>query len=391
MSELTSTSRLYQPFSTVAGCYAVFSPSFYFAHKFAKQPNIYRPCRLLYKDSCVAKLKEQYSTIFESIVSYKDCKDKPHEVLSAIAFEGKDIVIHLERSRLMENLSEDYLDDEYDAGVSKDVRSSVFSISIFYSERSELDKALQHFETHKTDNKNNIFLITGTAGDGFMLREFSTKLPSKAEDFDLELNYEDDFIKKHKTILKRLNTSNDTGLVILNGKPGTGKTTYIKYLTTLLDKKIIFVPPSMAEGITAPNFLPFLLENKNCILVMEDAEKVVGTRDSSDTNNGVSNILNMTDGILGDCLSIQIIATLNTTKEKIDPALLRKGRLIADYEFKELPVDKAKKIFEKLNMKVNVTTPLTLTEIYNYDEEDHLKSAAAHTKRMGFQPVEQAD
>jgi hypothetical protein len=384
MSEPVNTSRTYQPFSTVTGSYSVFSPSFYFAHKFHKQPNSYRPCRLLYKDNCVEKLKKHYSTIFESVVSFRDSKDKTHEVLSAIAFEGKDIVVYLERSRLMENLSEDYLDDEYDAGVSKDVRSSVFSISIFYSERAELDKTLQHFEIHKTENKNNIFLITGTPGDGYMLREFTTKLPSKTKDFDLELNYEDDFIKKHKVILKRLKAPNDTGLIILNGKPGTGKTTYIKYLTTLLDKKIIFVPPAMAEGITAPNFLPFLMENKNCILVIEDAEKVVGTRDSNDTNNGVSNILNMTDGILGDCLNIQIIATLNTTKEKIDSALLRKGRLIADYEFKELPVEKVKKIFEKLKIKVDVTTPLTLTEIYNYEEGEASTQKKEPLRKIGF-------
>ena len=92
--------------------------------------------------------------------------------------------------------------------------------------------------------------------------------------------------------------------IVISGKAGTGKTTYIKYLTTLLKKKVIFVPPNMTEGITAPNFLPFLMENKNSILVIEDAEKVIGSRESNDTNNGVSNILNMTDGILGDCLNI---------------------------------------------------------------------------------------
>jgi len=140
----------------------------------------------------------------------------------------------------------------------------------------------------------------------------------------------------------------------------------------------------MAEGITAPNFLPFLLENKNCILVIEDAEKVIGTRESNDTNNGVSNILNMTDGILGDCLNIQIIATLNTTKEKIDPALLRKGRLIADYEFKELPIEKVKKLFEVLKIKEEVKKPLTLTEIYNYEDEENSTEKKDPPRRIGF-------
>jgi len=373
----------YQPFSTVTGSYNCFSPSYYYAHKFNKQPHIYRPCRLLYKDSCLEKLQKKYIKIFESVVSIRDSKDKLHEITSVVAFEDKDIIIYLERSRLMDDLSDDYIDDDYDSGISKDVRSRVFSISIYYSNRTDLDKALENFEVHKIDNKNNIFLITGAPGEGYMLREFTTKLPVNIKEFDLELNYEDDFVKKHKTILKRLKTTNNSGLVILNGKPGTGKTTYIKYLTTLLDKKIIFVPPAMAEGITAPNFLPFLMENKNCIMVIEDAEKVIGTRESNDTNNGVSNILNMTDGILGDCLNIQIIATLNTTKEKIDPALLRKGRLIADYEFKELSVEKVKKLFEKLKIKAEATNPLTLTEIYNYEEENSTEKKDP-LRRIGF-------
>lgn len=379
-----SDNKPFQPFSTVTGSYSVFSPSYYFAHKFNKQPNSYRPCRLLYKDNCIEKLSKDYEKIYESLVSFKDSKDNFHEVASVIAFEGNEVIICLERSRLMDDLNEDYIDDEYDTGLSRDIRSRVFSISILYSSKKELDKALNYFEIFKIENKNNIFLITGTPGDGFMLKEFTTKLPGKQKEFDLESNYEDDFVKKHKTIVKRLNTPNDSGLVILNGKPGTGKTTYIKYLTTQIDKKIIFVPPSMAEGITAPNFLPFLMENKNCILVIEDAEKVVGSRESSDTNNGVSNILNMTDGILGDCLNIQIIATLNTTKEKIDSALLRKGRLIADYEFKELGIEKVKKLFSKLKIKAEVTKPLTLTEIYNYEQEDSTEEKKDAPRRIGF-------
>jgi ATP-dependent 26S proteasome regulatory subunit len=211
------------------------------------------------------------------------------------------------------------------------------------------------------------------------LREFTTKLPCK--EVDLELNYGKEFAKKHEIILERLNKQNGSGLVVLNGKPGTGKTTYIKYLTTQIEKRIIFVPPSMAESLTGPNLLPFLMENKNSILIIEDAEKVIGCRESSDTNNSVSNILNMTDGILGDCLSLQVIATLNTPREKIDKALLRKGRLIAEHEFQELSEENVKKLFDKLKIKKEVTKPLTLTEIYNHDEDDQVTEPK---KYIGF-------
>jgi ATP-dependent 26S proteasome regulatory subunit len=251
-----------------------------------------------------------------------------------------------------------------------------------YKAGTNLKEILADFTPRKEKNKNNIFLIIGSAGDGFGLKDFQTRLPTK--EMDLELNYGATFVKKHQTIINRLNTQNDSGLVLLNGQPGTGKTTYIKYLTTLLDKKIIFVPPSMAEGITAPTFLPFLMEHKNSILVIEDAEKVVGSRESSDTNNGVSNILNMTDGILGDCLNIQIIATLNTPREKVDAALLRKGRLIAEYEFTELPLENVEKLFKHLDIKDKPEGPMTLTDIYNYERVKEDRQNEKPIKRMGF-------
>jgi len=52
-------------------------------------------------------------------------------------------------------------------------------------------------------------------------------------------------------------------------------------------------------------------------------------------------LLNISDGLLYDCLNIQIICSFNIDIIKVDSALLRKGRLIAKYEFKELEVAKA--------------------------------------------------
>lgn len=356
----------FQPYSQTSGTYSPFNFSYYFCYKFKKQPSTFKTLRVLFKDNLIDKLSKDYELIHEGKVAYYN-KNKIEEATTCYGFEGKEIIIYLERSKIVDAFGED-TDDEWSTNdYSRDIRSKALTVMILYTDPKELEKVVKMLEKYDEEKKNNVNLIVGSPAEGFGLREFHTKLPS--EEIDLELNYGKDFLPKHKIILKRLGKTNDTGLIVLNGKPGTGKTTYIKYLTTLIDKKIIFVPPSMAEGITAPSFLPFLLENKNSVLIIEDAEKVVGCRDSNDTNNGVSNILNMTDGILGDCLNIQIIATLNTDREKIDPALLRKGRLIADHEFKELPEDNVKRLFEKLNIKKEVK-PLTLTEIYNHDEED---------------------
>ncbi len=189
-------------------------------------------------------------------------------------------------------------------------------------------------------------------------------------DVDVELNYGQEFCKIHDTIIKRLNNNNDKGIVLFHGDPGTGKTSYIKYLTRLIkEKEILFIPPSMAESLSEPSIIPFLMEHKNSILIIEDAEKVISDRKTNGSSVGVSNILNITDGILGDCLNIQIVATFNMSKEKIDQALLRKGRLICEHKFELLSVENSNKLLKHLGKEKTVDKPMSLADIYNIDED----------------------
>ena len=190
----------------------------------------------------------------------------------------------------------------------------------------------------------------------------------------IEDNYNDDFKEIHQTILKRLSRKNDKGLVLLHGKPGTGKTSYIRYLISMLKKKVIFLPPNMASAITNPELISVLIENTNCIFVIEDAENIVVDRERNG-QSPVSALLNISDGLLSDCLNIQVICSFNTDISKIDSALMRKGRLIAKYEFKELEIEKAQHLSDKLSFTQKIYKPMTLTEIYNQDEKDFQQQA----------------
>ena len=189
-------------------------------------------------------------------------------------------------------------------------------------------------------------------------------------DIDLLLNYGERFLKVHEVIIQRLNKPNDKGIILFHGDPGTGKTSYIKYLTRLIkDKEILFIPPAMAESLSEPSIIPFLMEHKNSILIVEDAERVISDRENNGSSVGVSNILNLTDGILGDCLNIQIIATFNMKREKIDQALLRKGRLIAEHKFEKLSSEDTNRLLEYLGKEKRVDKAMSLADIYNIDEE----------------------
>lgn len=181
-------------------------------------------------------------------------------------------------------------------------------------------------------------------------------------------NYNDDFIKIHDTIYNRLSKRNDKGIVLLHGRPGTGKTSYLRYLIATVKKNIILLPPDMAAAITNPDLMNILIDNKNSILVIEDAENIVVSRDKN-SKSPVSALLNIADGLLSDCLNIQVICSFNTDISKIDGALLRKGRLIAKYEFRELSAAKANALSVKLGFNKEFTQPASLADIYNQSED----------------------
>lgn len=220
----------------------------------------------------------------------------------------------------------------------------------------------------RTKKRANIHLVKVEHGH-MDTEEYDLFIPP----MELELNYGESFTKIHDTIVGRLNKKGDKGIILLHGEHGTGKTSYIKYLTSLVEEKdILFIPPSMAEMLSDPSMIPFLMDHRDSILIIEDAERVIGDRESGNVSSaGVSNVLNLTDGILGDCLSIQIIATFNMRKENIDKALLRKGRLIAEHKFEKLSLDDTKNLLKHLEKDIEVNEGMTLADIYNIDVEVH--------------------
>lgn len=211
---------------------------------------------------------------------------------------------------------------------------------------------------------------------------FTIKSKVNKMDIDISENYNDDFAPVYDDIKNFLN-SKGSGLIILNGEKGTGKTSLIKSFASKFPKKYRIVTNAIAQRLAEPEFVSFLLEEKDSIFILEDCEQILMDRSENTFGGAISNILNMSDGLMSDIFNIKFICTFNADITKIDSALLRKGRCYANYEFKPLSVDKVKALSEKHNLGINVTKPMTLAEIYNYEATDY-DTPAKPKKRIGF-------
>jgi hypothetical protein len=190
----------------------------------------------------------------------------------------------------------------------------------------------------------------------------------KRTKLDLNLFYEDDFKPVDEIIRKRLSQKNDKGIVLLHGLPGTGKTTYLRYLVGKIKKRVMFLSPSVAGNLMNPDFIELLIDNPNTVLIIEDAENIIMDRKHS-SSSSVSNLLNISDGLLADFLNVQLICTFNSSLTMVDNALLRKGRLIAKYEFGRLGKEKAKRLSTHFGFDTAIDQPMTIAEIANPHEK----------------------
>ena len=194
---------------------------------------------------------------------------------------------------------------------------------------------------------------------------------------DIENSYHTDF-SLPKTI--ELIKGKKSGLFIFKGIPGSGKSFLLKYLCQETEKKFLYISPSEIHLLLDSRFNTFAFANlQNAVIVIEDAEKVLEDR-ALGGSHFTSLILNLTSGVFGDILNCQIICTLNTA-DNIDVALLRKGRLLASVNFENLPIEKANKVKEALGVNLEITAPIALTDIYNWEDNQVIKQKT----KIGFQ------
>lgn len=234
-----------------------------------------------------------------------------------------------------------------------------------------LEDSLERHTLRKKPDKPTIHMIE-VRGTNFSVIEHPVNDDFEIRDLDVHYGY--GFQKFHDDLMHRFHTQT-TGLVLFHGQPGTGKTYYIRHLLRKMVSKrkiVIYMPPNMVDHLVDPAFMTFLsgeiqqysADGFFCVLLIEDAEPLLAKRQEGVRIQGVTNLLNMSDGLLNDMLKLQIICTFNVDLRKLDSALLRPGRLIARKEFKPLSVLDANLLAQRLGIKHHFDKPATLAEVY---------------------------
>lgn len=218
-------------------------------------------------------------------------------------------------------------------------------------------------------NDSNLYWRICASQEGYYLDKGRIKCP---QEFDVSKLYNDSFIKEDEKIKEFIKEDDKSGLIILHGDKGTGKSSYIKHLVNKFpERKFVYVPSSFITLLGEPAFGSFLISLNNHVIVLEDCENAIKDRKTSSSASAVSLLLNMTDGILSDDLGIKFICTFNDDMKNIDSALLRKGRLISKYEFKALSIEKAQALLNERGVTEKINKPLSLAEIFHFEDDSY--------------------
>lgn len=161
------------------------------------------------------------------------------------------------------------------------------------------------------------------------------------------------------------------GLLLWHGEPGTGKSYALRALARewrgWCDTHFITDADAFLGGQTGYLLSALLRSNRGArgehrwrLVVLEDAGELLAADARAVAGQGLSRLLNLSDGLLGEGLRVVVLVTTNEPLRRLHPAVVRPGRTWAEVEFGELNVGEANVWLKKhgIGSASNRATPL---------------------------------
>jgi len=164
--------------------------------------------------------------------------------------------------------------------------------------------------------------------------------------------------------------SSDPGLTLLRGQPRTGKTFFLRaVLSECKNVEVALLSGRNVSDIDGPAMLQLLLnrdakDRKPLLVLLEDGDEFVRKRSSGRDASPVAQLLNLTDGILGDMLNVKFMVTSNLKAIDVDPAILGAGRMKHRVEVGPLSAVEATAVAKSLGSNHMYTEPTPLGQVY---------------------------
>ncbi len=184
-----------------------------------------------------------------------------------------------------------------------------------------------------------------------------------------------------KLLAQRLYDGMSGRILLWHGPPGTGKTYMLRALAREWKKKarIVYVidPENFFSG-TTDYIMSVLLDGRDdsedeppwTIVVLEDTGEFFSPANSTRLEQGLSRLLNFSDGVLGQGLRCLFLLTTNERIYQLHPALTRPGRCLANIHFTTLTSRDVKRWFARRGIKSGPKGERSLAEMYAF-AEDH--------------------